>query len=359
MYRRILEIHDGAFGPLIIIIFSYNFLTNKLTLHTMRTINQMCVKINMTNEFKKTNSQCDSSIDASCGSDQSQKIKKLSATEKGVVLAGMGINLNAVSINAIKNLVAVKSGANAQNLVREIEGVDAELRYTYEFLANKLSIKVKDHIKAMDVAHDQSQILYENFGTIKYEGKPFYVKAIHAEGSSADQFSVPVSPSMDKSLGYQFFMYRYITGGKAYKKSFELEPTHVVTFKKDGEKSYDMHDVAKLFNYKDVSLSTIHSHIGNNPIRAAFELIKQDSIELSNIIKNLFETHKTQCNVLKHVDAMYKNNIISGVCATKYDSEDQDYFIQYVTCREIFTLASLDDFCVDQKHVDPDWFDEL
>ena len=33
MYRRILGIHDGAFGSLIIIIFSYNFLTNKLILY--------------------------------------------------------------------------------------------------------------------------------------------------------------------------------------------------------------------------------------------------------------------------------------------------------------------------------------
>ena len=231
------------------------------------------------------------------------------------------------------------------------------MRINYEFLANKLSIKVKDHIKAMDVAHDQSQILYQSLGTIKYEGKPFYVKKI--VGDSTDQFSVPVSPSMDKSLGYQFFMFRFITASKAYKKSFELEPTHVVTFKKDGGKSYDMHDVAKLFNYKDTSHSTIHSHIGDTAQRPAFDLIKQDSAELSKIIKNLFETHKTQCNVLKHVDAIYKDNLISGVCATKYDSEDQDYFIQYVTCREIFTLASLDDFCVDQKHVDPDWFDEF
>ena len=52
MYRRILEIHDGAFGSLIIIIFSYNFLTNKLILYIMRTINQMNLKINMANGYK-------------------------------------------------------------------------------------------------------------------------------------------------------------------------------------------------------------------------------------------------------------------------------------------------------------------
>lgn len=317
------------------------------------------------NKFNANNGQCDSSTDASCDSDQYQKaenIKKLSTTEKGVVLAGMGIDLNAVSINAIKNLVALRPGVNAQNLVREIDGVDAELRYTYEFLANKLSIKVKAHIKAMDVSHDQSQILYEGYGSLKYEGKPFYVKAIHAhddENASADHYGVPVSPSMDKSLGYQFFMYRLITSHKEYKKQFELEPTHVVTFNKKSEKSYDLHDVAKLFNYKDTILASMHSHKGDSPVREAFNLLKQDSIALSKIIKDLFETHKTQCNVLKDVDAIYKDKIISGVCATKYDSEDQDYFIQYVTCREIFTLASLDDFCADQKHITPDWFDEF
>ena len=115
---------------------------------------------------------------------------------------------------SVRDRIAIgESIKNAQNIVREIEGVDSELRINYEFLANKLSIKVKDHIKAMDVAHDQSQILYQNLGTIKYEGKPFYVKKI--VGDSTDQFRTQLiyrkssySREIKKSLNFKDFKKR-------------------------------------------------------------------------------------------------------------------------------------------------------
>jgi hypothetical protein len=54
------------------------------------------MSFNFYNQFNTNNGQCDSSTDLSCASGKSQKPNKLSAPEKGIVLAGMGIDLNAV-----------------------------------------------------------------------------------------------------------------------------------------------------------------------------------------------------------------------------------------------------------------------
>jgi hypothetical protein len=78
------------------------------------------------------------------------------------------------------------------------------------------------------------------------------------------------------------------------------------------------------------------------------EILKADIEGLKNIIKDVFTRHGTFCNTLKNIDPKYyKEATVKSICHSAYDIEDQDYFVQCITCQEVFTLASIDEFCPD------------
>lgn len=324
----------------------------------------MCVKINMeNNQFNTNNAQCDSSIDASCG-----KVIKHDNTQTAIVVAGAGLNGNDFGVEAIKNnLVAVGKtykGSNT-NLMIEVDAVDSELKYTFRFLSKKLDTLIKHHLKKLDVSYEQSTAIYSQVGGLKYDGKIFYVKELHNEEASG----VPVSPSTDASLGYKFFMYRLITSSKAYKikdaegnlqsREYKISPTHVVTFDKNSDDPYNGVDVMNQFKYLNTAGSAIETYIGSKVNKETFDVMVADRDALKDIIKDFFQKYQSHCNILKNVDSAYKESIVKGVCDAEYERDDQDYFIQFVTCKELFTLASIDEFCPDMIKEVPDYFDEL
>lgn len=331
----------------------------------MRIIKQMCVKMNMeNNQFNTNNGQCDASIDASCN----DKIIKHDQTQSAIIIAGAGLNSNDYGVDAIKNnLVAVGQNykGSSSNLMIEVDAVDSELKYTFRFLSKKLDSLIKHHLKKIDVAYEQSTAIYPGVGSLKYDGKIFYVKELHNEQASG----VPVSPSTDASLGYKFFMYRLITSSKAYKikdaegilqsREYKISPTHVVTFDKNTDDGYTPADVMDQFKYLNPAGSSIETYIGSDVNRDTFNVMVADRKALMNIIKDFFQKYLSHCNTLKNVDPVYKESIIKGVCDAEYERDDQDYFVQFVTCKEFFTLASIDEFCPDLVKTVPDYFDEL
>ncbi len=324
----------------------------------MRTINQMNLKINMANGYKTQDNE----------QFEGNKIIKHDESQTQVVLAGAGLSRTDFAVENIKKGL-ITSGQNykgsASNLMIEIDAVDSELRQTFKFLSRKLDSEIKHHIKTIGVAYDQGGIIYPNLGSLKYDGKIFYVKELHNE----EVMGVPISPSMDASLGYKFFMYRLITSskdyatkdkdGKAVTLEYKISPTHVVTFDKYGTTGYSPMDVIKQFKYLDKIGKEVQTHKGNDLNDGIFATMVADRTALTNIIKGVFAEHKQHCNTLKKVDVAYKDAIIKAVCGSAYEQDDQDYFIQYVTCREIFTLASIDKFCANMVEIIPDYFDEL
>lgn len=317
------------------------------------------------NQFNTNNVQCDSSVDASCN----DKVIKHDHSQTAIVLAGAGLNGNDYGVGGI----IANLGHSGQNykgtnshLVIELDAVDSELKYTFNFLSRKLDTQIKHHLKKISVSYDSSGgVMYHDKGGLKYDGKIFYVKELHNEEASG----VPVSPSNDDSLGYKFFMYRLITSSKAYKtkdadgnlqsREYKISPTHVVTFDKKTDEGYTPADVMTQFKYVDEKGNYIETHIGSSVNKKAYNVMVADREELKNLITKTFAQYQTHCNTLKNVDDAYKEAIIKGVCGGAYERDDQDYFVQYVTCRELFTLASIDKFCPDMIKEVPDYFDEL
>ena len=283
-----------------------------------------------------------------------ETVLKLNSEETGLVLAGMGIQSDAdIMLNSVVPYIMQGKHLSKQAAIAEIRGVDAGIRSAYDKLKKKVDVKIKEHLKEMDVAYDQNQMLYMPEGSLKYIGNPFYIKEVHGDGG------VPISPSMDKSLGYEFFMFRLITGGKEYPsvEPYRLKDTHIVTFNKNDTKEYSKVDVLKLFTYYNkVEIEALNGDIPNKEV---FNILKKDKEAVVNSVTEVFKQYKTQCNVLKDIDASYKDQIVLSICATKYEPEDQDYYIQYATCREVFNMAALDEFCKKQEVVIPDYFDEL
>ncbi|MBY0581031.1 MAG: hypothetical protein K2P53_05060, partial [Rickettsiales bacterium] len=202
---------------------------------------------------------------------------------------------------------------SASNLMIEIDAVDSELRQMFEFLSRKLDSEIKHHIKTIGVAYDQGMLMYPNLGSLKYDGKPFYIKELY----NNEVMGVPISPSMDASLGYKFFMYRPITSskdyatkdkdGKAVTLEYKISPTHVVTFDKSGTTGYSPMDVIRQFKYLDKMGKEVQTHDGDKLSidklnDGIFATMVADRMALTNIIKGVFAEHKQHCNTLKKVD---------------------------------------------------------
>jgi hypothetical protein len=239
----------------------------------------------------------------------------------------------------------------ARFAAHEISMKDAEARYVLDVLSKKLLSNIQKHIQAMDLAFNQKQIFYPGLGNLEYVQKSIYVKNLaETDGDANFQSILPY----DKAISYQFFMFRAITSDK----KFELPAKHIITFDKTSDHMYSQLDVLQSFNYQDTNLNMIQSHTGPKVNKDAVMLLKEEKLELVKIIKDVFEDYQIQCNSLKHIDPTYKNQIVQQVCSTKYDSTDIDFFLNYATCREIFTLASLDEFCPDLD-LGHGYFDEL
>jgi len=245
-----------------------------------------------------------------------------------------------ISVNELKDLVS-NLGIKASSALQE-QMQESRVNNAFDLIRKKLNTNVKVHLQKMEVSFSQKLNLYEDdnnnpIGTLKYHNREFYIKELDTDANV-----VPITP-YDKALGYQFFMLRLITSSKQYPdvKPFEIQKNYVVLFDKMSTDSYTSHDVLQSFEYLDAKSNYISSHVGAKVSKEAFYLLKKDKEEFTKIIKTLFETYTIDCNVLKKVGEALKTQI----CANSFDVEDQDYFVQNVICHEIFTIASMDEFC--------------
>ena len=154
-------------------------------------------------------------------------------------------------------------------------------------------------------------------------------------------------------------MFRLINGENSYK----TEPNYKIVFDRKSYKSYSKADLVRMFQYRDDNGNEVHSLEGDTHAptinNAAVKILIEDKKKLTDLLKNVFNTYNKQCNDLKSIDHAIREGLSTGICQSRYDHEDQDFFIQFVTCKEIFTLAYDDAFCPTKQFVHTDMLDEL
>jgi hypothetical protein len=317
--------------------------------------------MNTKTDFNK-HGQCeDGSTSGECMTKSQPKENfKVTDHQKGLVLRSANIKNTENIFDPIVYVLVALTNQEASTITKEVKGVDQTVRSSFRLLKSKIDIEVKKHINDMDLAVKQGSLMYKGHGSLSYKSKNFYVvELVNDQDSNKSQKNYsPIQPSLDKSLGYEFFMLRLINGDK----KFDTAPNYKVVFDKQNYEPYDKGDVVGLFEYHNgntfiQAFETIGDTIKVND--AATKILKEDKQELTGILKVVFNTYNKQCNDLKSVTHAIREDLSTGICQTIYDHEDQDFFIQYVTCKEIFTLAYDDAFCPTKKFVHTDILDDL
>jgi hypothetical protein len=325
-------------------------------------MNQMCVKINMTtNEFKKTNSQCDSSIDASCGSDQSQKssngkkvgegMKQAQATQEHI--SGYVKSLIVSSIAPYVKVSDIDLGNHMQVFYAASQGINdkqliAAADMAYDVINKKLTAAIKTHMNYIETSYANKNCYYKEsdkgkdcLGDLKFNNPTIYLRSMQESHSDSARM---ISPA-DKTLAYKFFMIRAVIGDYARK----LEPDWVVTFKENGDKSYTSHDVLDTFEYVNAKSEKMTGHNGVKVNRVAGDILKADKVEIDRVVHNVFDEFITDCNKLKVTSSLHHQ---VTVCQNVNEMGDPDYFLELLTCLEIFNLATTAGFCKELDYED-------
>ena len=319
--------------------------------------------MNTKTDFNKYGQCADGSTSDECmeGSQPKENLK-VTDQQKGLVLRSTNIKNTENIFGPIVSALVAETKQSASSVTREVKGVDQEVRSSFSFLKSKIDNDVKKHINDMDLAIKQGSVMYNGYGSLSYKSKNFYVVEIVNDEEDSDDKSQnnysPIQPSLDKSLGYEFFMFRLINGDK----SFNTAPNYKVVFDKQNYEPYSKGDVVGSFEYHNGNTGIQAYETDGNTIKvntAAARILIEDKKKLTDILQNVFNTYNKQCNDLKSIDSVIREDLSTGICQSKYDHEDQDFFIQFVTCKEIFTLAYDDAFCPTKQFVHTDILDEL
>jgi hypothetical protein len=311
----------------------------------------MCVKINMpTNEFKKTNSQCDPSIEDSCGTDHFQKssndkkvgegMKQAQATQEHI--SGYVKSLIVSSIAPYVKVSQINLGDHMQVFYAASQGINdkqliAAADMAYDVINKKLTAAIKTHMNHMETSYANKNCYYKEkdcLGDLKFNNPTIYLRSMQESHSDSARM---ISPA-DKTLAYKFFMIRAVIGDYARK----LEPDWVVTFKEDGDKSYSSHDVLDTFEYVNAKSAKITGHNGLKINKEAGNILKADKAEVDRVVHNVFDEFITDCNKLKVTSSLHHQ---VTVCQNVNEMGDPDYFLELLTCLEIFNLATTAGFC--------------
>lgn len=229
-------------------------------------------------------------------------------------------------------------------IYREMREIEPGVTSVFLSLARKLDKSIKKHLIDMDLAIKQNSVMYEGFGSLAYKNKNFYIVELIADSRDDNDNKTysPIQSYFDKSLGYEFFMFRLINGQNSYTPA----PNYKIVFDKDSKVPYTKNDVVGSFEYSDGNTEIkAFDDDTHKPNGTAIKILNQDKEHLVTIIKNVFNEYNTQCNNLKTIPDIYKDELSARICQNIYNLEDQDFFIQFVACKEIFTLTYSDDYC--------------
>jgi hypothetical protein len=316
----------------------------------------MCVKMNMeNNQFNTNNAQCDSSIDASCGSDQSEKfdkktgagMKQAQATQEHIT--GYVNSLIVSSVAPYIKVSEVNLGNHMQVFYAAAQGINdkqliAAADMAYDVIDKKLTASIKTHMNYIETSFANKRCYYKDnegkcLGDLKFNNPSIYLKSLQESHSDSARM---ISPS-DKTLSYKFFMIRAVIG--EYARS--LEPDWVVTFKENSDKSYTGNDVLDSFEYISAKSEKMTGHNGLKINREAGKILKTDKLEVDKIVHNVFDEFITDCNKLKITTSLHHQ---VTVCQNVNEVGDPDYFLELLTCLEIFNLATTAGFCKELEY---------
>lgn len=216
----------------------------------------------------------------------------------------------------------------------------------YKTINSKLTASIQTHMNHAETHFSNKQCYYKDedskcLGDLKFVNPSLYLKSLNDSHSDAARMITPA----DKTLGYKFFMIRAVIKSMAR----SLEPDWVVTFKEGSSKSYDSHNVLDSFNYIDKTKNEIKGHNGVKINRDAGDILKADKAEVEKIIQNVFDEFLSDCNQLKVTTKMHHQ---VTVCQNINKVGDPDYFLELLTCLEIFNLATTTGFCKELEYED-------
>jgi hypothetical protein len=228
--------------------------------------------------------------------------------------------LNFQDINAV--VLEASRGVNDK-----IEG--AKVNGAYNTLFMRLHSAIKIHLNHMNEDYEKRVGLEK---AMAFENPAMYL-------SDSDGKRTQVSPS-DPSLSYLFLMTRIITKDNAR----QLLPHFKLSFGKDALTDYQPIDVIKSFKYSmagqdlDIYLTGNNKRSLNEQVK---EMFQDNAKEVNNIVKNIFNVVADQCNTIKEATE------IQAVTACQADTHitSPDFFINMLTCLEVFNLAKQPTYC--------------
>jgi len=232
--------------------------------------------------------------------------------------------LNFQDINAV--VLEASRGVNDK-----IEG--AKVNAAYNTLFMRLHSAIKIHLNHMNEDYEKRVGLEK---AMAFENPAMYLW-------NSDGKSTQVSPS-DPSLSYLFLMTRVITQDNAR----QLLPHFKLSFGKNALDDYKTLDVIKSFKYSTngQDIDIFLNENGKRNLNTQVKTIFQDNAkEVNSIVKNIFNVVADQCNTLKEAIE------IQAVTACQADTHitSPDFFINMLTCLEVFNLAKQPTYCPELK----------
>jgi hypothetical protein len=302
------------------------------------------------NQFYQQNGQCDSNA-GTCGPD-GQTLNDQQKTGAGMNQAKetqeqINKYVNSLITTAFAPYVKVSDmdlGNQMQVFMAASQGIqDKQLvsaaDIAYKTINNKLTASMKIHMNHAETSFANKQCYYrgedkECLGDLKFINPSLYLKSLDGSHSDIGRMITPA----DKTLAYKFFMIRAVIGDMAR----TLEPDWVVTFKEGSSAGYKGNDVLDTFEYIDKNQNRIFGHNGVKINKDAAKILKADKVEVDMIVHNVFDEFISDCNQLKATTKLHHQ---VTVCQNINEITDPDYFLDLLTCLEIFNLATTAGFC--------------
>jgi hypothetical protein len=235
--------------------------------------------------------------------------------------------------------------SHARNGVEEGHLIE-EAKREYQKLYLKLTGQIKTHLNHMQKNYI-NQANYDN-GDLSFQKPSLYLGEIGSEGKSVAEQAITTG---NDYLAYSFLMFRQVSGKSAY----TFEPNYIVSFLKAGTKSYNNNDLLNTFKYTKKGLEIEPFETSKEgkktPKKEVIEILRNDKLEVEQVLKNTFSEYAHACNILKETN----DYNLKVVCAFYSDHSSPDYFLELFTCLEVFNLAKNPSLCGSVIYADEDW----
>ena len=238
--------------------------------------------------------------------------------------------------------IAASQGIHDKQLI-------AAAKMAYDVIHLKFDAVVKTHINLMETSFANQACYYKEgdkcLGDLSFVNPSIYLRSMDPSHSDSGRMITPA----DKNLAYKFFMIRGVVGAFARK----LEPDWVVTFKQTSMKTYGNNDVLGAFKYINAQSAEIKGHSGGAPNQVAIQILKADKSEVEKLVYNVFEEFTADCNKLKETTTLHHQ---VTVCQNRIDIGNPDYFLELLTCLEMFNLVTQGSYCKELVYAEEfDW----